>query len=564
MTEERNCCVYWHRNKINNHKYIGYTERKPEDRWNNGNGYKNQKIFSNAIFQYGWLNFEHKIIFSNLTLEEALYHEKELIKFYKTNAAKLGKDAKGYNSTDGGEGTKGTGNNHWSKINKDECEQVLGKRIYMYDLSGKFVKSFNSARACARFLTSKNNKQRSGTQISRICQHEEGVSHGFQFRYYYSKDGIGKAFSQTAKVQVSSYSLKGELVKTYESIQKAAKDVGIDPSTISRVINGDLFYSSKVNLIWRYGREKNIKVNLPDYLRPINCYDLDGIFIKSFLNYSDAISYFRSNGIFQIRGADIGQICNGKRRSTRGYQFRFADNKEVGDQKIGAVKSNKKQKNINPRQAKTTAKYCDIFIYKDNNFLCKCSSIPEACMVTGLTPGHVRGNYESKHLFKTDGFTFSKVELSEDEMKGILNSRYDTYKKRYNQYSIDGKYIRSYLGMREVRDILGFGISSINMAAKHPESRISHGYRWTIGDSPAMELSPLKKTSKTISVTTPLVCPSAIPILQFDKKDRKFIKGFRSINAAAKELNIPSSNISDHLNHDKRKSCRGYIFERAF
>lgn len=563
MLEKRNCCVYWHRNKINNHRYIGYTEQKPEDRWNNGNGYKGQKIFSNAIFQYGWLNFEHKIIFQNLTLSEAIYHEKALIKFYKTNAAKLGKEARGYNSTDGGEGTRGLGDNHWSKTSKNECERVLGKRIYMYDLSGKFVKSFNSARACERFLTGKKNKQGSGSHINKICEREEGVSHGFQFRYYYSKDGIGKAFSQTAKTQVSSYNLKGELIRTYECIQKAAKDVGIDPSTVSRVVNGDLFYSSKTNLIWRYGCEKSIEINLPDYLRPINCYNLDGSFVRSFLNYKDAIEYFRSNGIFRIRGADIGQVCYRKRRSAYGYQFRFADNKE-GERSVESIKI-KKQKNISPRQIKTTTKYCNIFIYKDNKYVCECSSIPEACAITGLKPGRVRGNYESNILFKTKGFTFSKKKLSENEMNEILNSRYDVNKKRYNQYSIDGKFIRSYLGMREVRDALGIStFSSVSSAAKYPDSRICHGYRWTIGENPVMNLPPLKKTSKTINIINSFISPQATPILQFNKETKKFIKGFPSINAAAKELNIPSSNISDHINHDKRKTCHGYIFERVF
>ena len=59
--------VYCHINKINNKRYIGITKDKPVDRWGkDGNGYKTQ-VFGRAIEKYGWDNFEHKILFENLS-----------------------------------------------------------------------------------------------------------------------------------------------------------------------------------------------------------------------------------------------------------------------------------------------------------------------------------------------------------------------------------------------------------------------------------------------------------------------------------------------------------------
>ena len=55
----------------NNKVYIGITKQKPEHRWNNGKGYKNNDYLANAILKYGWNNIEHKILYSNLTKEEA-------------------------------------------------------------------------------------------------------------------------------------------------------------------------------------------------------------------------------------------------------------------------------------------------------------------------------------------------------------------------------------------------------------------------------------------------------------------------------------------------------------
>ena len=68
----------------NDKKYIGITSQKIERRWGtNGNGYKSQ-IFYRAITKYGWKNFKHKILYINLTKEEAEKIEIKLIKKYNT------------------------------------------------------------------------------------------------------------------------------------------------------------------------------------------------------------------------------------------------------------------------------------------------------------------------------------------------------------------------------------------------------------------------------------------------------------------------------------------------
>lgn len=92
----------------NNKKYFGITSKKPNARWENGSGYseKRQPVIYNAIQKYGWENIEHKILYTDLTFEEANLKEIELIAKYKTNCRRYGDDY-GYNMTDGGDGTKG-------------------------------------------------------------------------------------------------------------------------------------------------------------------------------------------------------------------------------------------------------------------------------------------------------------------------------------------------------------------------------------------------------------------------------------------------------------------------
>lgn len=89
--------IYMHKNKINGKVYIGQTSQKPEKRWDNGRGYETSSKFYNAILKYGWDNFEHIILYTNLTLEEANQKEQELIKQYRAC-----EDDFGYNITSGG------------------------------------------------------------------------------------------------------------------------------------------------------------------------------------------------------------------------------------------------------------------------------------------------------------------------------------------------------------------------------------------------------------------------------------------------------------------------------
>ena len=94
---EKKYCIYMHKNKINDKVYIGMTSRKPEQRWLNGNGYKRQPKFFNAILKYGWDNFEHIILEDNIPTEKIAL-EKETFYIKKYNSV-----LNGYNVTEAGQ-----------------------------------------------------------------------------------------------------------------------------------------------------------------------------------------------------------------------------------------------------------------------------------------------------------------------------------------------------------------------------------------------------------------------------------------------------------------------------
>jgi group I intron endonuclease len=125
-------CVYIHTNKSNNKYYVGITCQKPKNRWRNGNGYEIKTYFAKAIKKYGWDNFDHEIIASNLTEQEAKNFEIILIQKLNSNNPKYG-----YNLTKGGDGLSGFMISEKSKIKMSDAKKGLyiGKNNPMYGVS---------------------------------------------------------------------------------------------------------------------------------------------------------------------------------------------------------------------------------------------------------------------------------------------------------------------------------------------------------------------------------------------------------------------------------------------
>ena len=86
-------CVYKHTNKENGKVYIGITScLDTNERWKDGFGYKDNKLFFKDITQYGWNNFEHEILYDKLSEQAALQIENDLILKYESHL-----NTKGYN-----------------------------------------------------------------------------------------------------------------------------------------------------------------------------------------------------------------------------------------------------------------------------------------------------------------------------------------------------------------------------------------------------------------------------------------------------------------------------------
>jgi group I intron endonuclease len=161
--ENDNYIVYMH-TVPNGRRYIGITHQEPERRWRGGMHYNYNKRFFLVIVKYGWDNIKHEILYKNLSEEEAIQKEMELIAKYKTNQEEYG-----YNMTTGGKGapncTKSIETREkLSKANKgkkhtEEAKRKIGeahkglhlggkspsaKKVLQYDLDGNFIKEWDS------------------------------------------------------------------------------------------------------------------------------------------------------------------------------------------------------------------------------------------------------------------------------------------------------------------------------------------------------------------------------------------------------------------------------------
>lgn len=138
--QENNYTVYMHKNKINGKVYIGITKQKPvKRRWKQGSCYKCCKKFYRAIQKYSWNNFEHIILFENLTCENACKKEIELIKEYNSieNGYNISKGGKANNNelhfTEEhkqkiGFANKGYKNGMYGKTHTDEVKNIISEK----------------------------------------------------------------------------------------------------------------------------------------------------------------------------------------------------------------------------------------------------------------------------------------------------------------------------------------------------------------------------------------------------------------------------------------------------
>ena len=266
--KNHNYCVYMHispSGKI----YIGQTGTKPEYRWGkDGAGYLTQRngkytqpAFANAILKYGWDNFKHEIVATNLTKEKA---DILLIGKLKTMSPQYG-----YNIQEGGhfgrpseqtrkkisEALRGNviSMDTRKKISKSlkgartGADSANAKKVVQYDIRGNFIKIWDSIIDVERELGIENGN------ISKCCNDTYKTAGGYIWRYFgdeLTKEQIDWCSRKKDAKRIAQYSLSDEFICLFTNMTEAELQTGIHHSNISNCCNGKR--KSAGGFIWRY------------------------------------------------------------------------------------------------------------------------------------------------------------------------------------------------------------------------------------------------------------------------------------------------------------------------
>ena len=219
--------VYLHKNKINNKVYIGQTCQNPEKRWNKGKGYSTSPRFYQAIQKYGWDNFEHLILFENLTLDKANDIEQQLISLYNST-----NDEFGYNINSGG---KNFSHSEETKRKISEANKISQKgKIHSEEWKNLMSEKFSGE---GNPFYGKQHTNETKEKISQALKgSRSGEEHPFYGRHH-SKESIDKISNH----RKSKGGKKVRCINTnevFETMMDAARWCGLKTSSsIGQVCN---------------------------------------------------------------------------------------------------------------------------------------------------------------------------------------------------------------------------------------------------------------------------------------------------------------------------------------
>lgn len=237
-SQDNNYIVYKH-TAPNGKVYIGITGFDPKYRWLNGRGYDTQPVFFNAIIKYGWINFKHEILFTDLTKEEALDKEEHLIRETKSYDRRYG-----YNVQLRGDMAPSQNNNS-SRSNSRRLPVAPlpkwkqgGRVVNKIDKNGTIVKQHRSVHEFAWEV-----QEPIETLRTRLNKYGELVYGDYTYKY-----------AEYKVPKVDMLSVDGYLIRTFDKLSHAYKFLNkVNKGGITQACGGKR--DSYMGYKWRFRYE---------------------------------------------------------------------------------------------------------------------------------------------------------------------------------------------------------------------------------------------------------------------------------------------------------------------
>ena len=217
---DRKYTVYCHRNKTNGFEYIGMTGRSIEVRWQNKKrAYDKCTYFRKALDEFGWDGFEHLVLFSGMTKQEATEKETELI---RANIAK----GISYNVRD---------DNDW-------LGNLRKRPVDVYDLEGNLLETCESIHdVCVKYKSGETYTYYCVLGTKKTLKRKYVLAfHGEDASERLAEAKIDRRYNTPAynRRKVKMLTLDGEDVNIFCSVTDASDFVGVDPGSIISCCKG--------------------------------------------------------------------------------------------------------------------------------------------------------------------------------------------------------------------------------------------------------------------------------------------------------------------------------------
>lgn len=201
-------------------------------------------------------------------------------------------------------------NSYWSKIKYDKLDTTEYRKsyhseIYCYDESGNLIKYYNTVKEIIEEL---------GFTKSSL---QDAISHKRPLKGYYFISDFTNIYNLIKTRQliynltdksISNYDKEGNIVQTYSSLGKAAKENNISSKSIKdSILKGDG--------VWAYGYSKKYAQIIQPIGIKVQQFDLDGNLIKTWNSISSC----------QKEYPKVKEVLCGNRNHTHGYKFKIIE-----------------------------------------------------------------------------------------------------------------------------------------------------------------------------------------------------------------------------------------------
>lgn len=244
MEEKQTWCVYKHTSPSNK-VYIGIT-CDVKHRWrNNGEGYKGGTRIYYAIKKYGWDNFKHEILYTNLSREEACEKEIELIEKYNSTDTNYG-----YNLCAGGK----LGPTH-EETRRRLSAALLGHSVNP-EVSRRIAEQISVPIICLDTMKEYKSVVEAAAElgvypanISRVCVGKGKTCRGLRFARKSDYDnGTIPVFQENPIERRKVICVSTGII--YENVSDASKKTGVNRRAISYACNK--IHASANKQIWAF------------------------------------------------------------------------------------------------------------------------------------------------------------------------------------------------------------------------------------------------------------------------------------------------------------------------